>query len=175
MNNKNCNMIISNLILSKKEPFTYNEILEEIKKEIGEDWEITSALNQCLYRMQNDGFLKYFDSTYTVTVYDVLSENKNVKKDEEYESMEDLIKEMEEIENKKKELEKKIKDKANEMITNILKRINKDIKLMQDIGYYIDYENEYVLDSFSDTYDDESKRIYAKLRYKPRHDLAKNK
>lgn len=32
--------------------------------------------------------------------------NKNVKKDEEYESMEDLIKEMEELENKKKELEK---------------------------------------------------------------------
>ena len=102
--------------------------------------------------------------------------NKNVKKDEEYESMEDLIKEMEELENKKKELKKKIKDKANEMIPDILKRINEDIKLMQDIGYYIDYENEYVLDSLSDTYDDKSKRIYVKLRYKPRYNyLAKNK
>lgn len=47
---------------------------------------------------------------------------------------------------------------------------------MQDIGYYIDYENEYVLDSLSDTYDDKSKRIYVKLRYKPRYDyLVKNK
>lgn len=162
----NYNMIISNLILSKKESFTYNEILEEIKKEIGEDWEIISTLNQCLNRMKDNGFLKCFNFTYTVTVDEVLSENKDVKKDE---SIEDLIKE-------RKELEKKIKDKANEIIPDILKRINKDIKLLQDIGYYIDCKNEYVLDSLSKTYNNESKMIYAKLYFKPKHDyLTENK
>ena len=165
------NMIISNLILSKKEPFTYNEILEEVKKKIGESSKIISTLNQCLNRMENDNFLKHFNYTFTVTVDDVLSENKDVKKDEKYESIEDLMKEKKELENKKKELEKKIKDKANEMIPDISKRINEDIKFMQNIGYYIYCDDEYVLDSLSDVYDNESKIIYVKLRYKPRYDI----
>lgn len=169
MNNNNYNMIISNLILSKKEPFTYNEILEEVKKEIGEDYEIISTLNQCLNRMKDNGFLKHFNFTYTVAVDDVLFKNKNMKKDKEYESMEDLMEE-------RKELEERIKDKANEIIPDILKRINEDIKFLQDIGYCIECKNEYILDSLSDAYNNESKTIYAKLCYKPRYDyLAKNK
>lgn len=169
MKQKDYNMIISNLILSKKEPFTYNEILEEVKKEIGESYEVISTLNRCLNRMKNDNFLEHFNFTYAVTVDDILPENKDVKKDEEHENIEDLIKE-------KKELEKKIKDKANEIIPDILKRINEDIKFMQDMGYYIDCKNEYILDSLSDTYNNESKTLYAKLYHKPKHDyLTKNK
>lgn len=89
--------------------------------------------------------------------------------EQKYENMKNLMKEME-------ELEKKIKDKANEIIPDILKRINEDIKLMQDMGYYIECKNEYILDSLSDTYNNESKILYAKLYHKPKCDyLAKNK
>ena len=123
MKQKDYNMIISNLILSKKEPFTYDEILEEVKKEIGDSWEVISTLNRCLNRMKNDNFLEHFNFTYTVTVDDVLSGNKNVKKDEE--SLNELIQQMKDCQDNMKRIIEKINSKTDEVLPEIIGRINK--------------------------------------------------
>ena len=156
MKQKDYNMIISNLILSKKEPFTYDEILEEVKKEIGESWEVISTLNRCLNRMKNDNFLEHFNFTYTVTVDDVLSENKNVKKDEE--SLDELIQQMKDCQDNMKKIIEKIDSKTDEVFPEIVGRINKNINILKEMGFKIVCDGT-IIESFPEEYDKEYKTI----------------
>ncbi len=156
MKQNDYNMIISNLILSKKEPFTYNEILEEVKKEIGESWEVISTLNRCLNRMKNDNFLEHFNFTYTVTVDDALSENKNVKKDEE--SLDELIQQMKDCQDNMKRIIEKIDSKTDEVFPEIVGRINKNINILREMGFKIMCDGT-VIESFPEEYDKEYKTI----------------
>lgn len=156
MKQKDYNMIISNLILSKKEPFTYNEILEEVKKEIGDGWEVIATLNRCLNRMKNDNFLEHFNFTYTVTVDNVLSENKNVKKDEE--SLDELIQQMKDCQDNMKRIIEKINSKTDEVLPEIIGRINKDINILKEMGFRITCDGT-IIESFPEEYDKEYKTI----------------
>lgn len=156
MKQKDYNMIISNLILSKKKPFTYNEILEEVKKEIGESWEVISTLNRCLNRMKNENFLEHFNFTYTVTVDDALSENKNVKKDEE--SLDELIQQMKDCQDNMKRIIEKIDSKTDEVLPEIIGRINKNINVLKEMGFKIMCDGT-IIESFPEEYDKEYKTI----------------
>lgn len=162
MKQKDYNMIISNLILSKKEPFTYDEILEEVKKEIGESWEVISTLNRCLNRMKNDNFLEHFNFTYTVTVDDVLSENKNVKKDEE--SLDELIQQMKDCQDNMKRIIEKIDSKTDEVFPEIVGRINKDMNILKEMGFKITCDGT-IIESFPEEYDKEYKTIELSKNY----------
>ena len=162
MKQNDYNMIISNLILSKKEPFTYNEILEEVKKEIGESWEVISTLNRCLNRMKNDNFLEHFNFTYTVTVDDALSENKNVKKDEE--SLDELIQQMKDCQDNMKRIIEKIDSKTDEVFPEIVGRINKNINILREMGFKIMCDGT-AIESFPEEYDKEYKTIELSKHY----------
>ena len=162
MKQEDYNMIISNLILSKKEPFTYNEILEEVKKEIGESWEVISTLNRCLNRMKNDNYLEHFNFTYTVIVDNVLPENKNVKKDEE--SLDELIQQMKDCQDNMNKIKEKINNKADEVFPEIIARINKNINILREMGFKITCDGT-VVESFPEEYDKEYKTIELSERY----------
>lgn len=162
MEQKDYNMIISNLILSKKEPFTYDEILEEVKKEIGDSWEVISTLNRCLNRMKNDNFLEHFNFTYTVTVDDALSENKNVKKDEE--SLDELIQQMKDCQDNMKRIIEKIDSKTDEVFPEIIGRINKNINILKEMGFKIVCDGT-IIESFPEEYDKEYKTIELSKHY----------
>lgn len=162
MKQEDYNMIISNLILSKKEPFTYNEILEEVKKEIGESWEVISTLNRCLNRMKNDNYLEHFNFTYTVIVDNVLPENKNVKKDEE--SLDELIQQMKDCQDNMNKIKEKINNKADEVFPEIIARINKNISILREMGFKIMCDGT-VVESFPEEYDKEYKTIELSERY----------
>lgn len=158
MKQNDYNMIISNLILSKKEPFTYDEILEEVKKEIGDSWEVIATLNRCLNRMKNDNFLEHFNFTYTVTVDDVLPENKNVKKDEKCESIDELIQQMKDCQDNMKRIIEKIDSKTDEVLPEIISRINKNINILREMGFKIMCDGT-VIESFPEEYDKKYKTI----------------
>lgn len=164
MKQKDYNMIISNLILSKKEPFTYDEILEEVKKEIGESGEVIATLNRCLNRMKNDNFLEHFNFTYTVTVDDVLPENKNVKKDEECESLDELIQQMKDCQDNMKRIIEKIDSKTDEVLPEIIGRINKYINILKEMGFRITCDGT-IIESFPEEYDKEYKTIELSTYY----------
>lgn len=162
MKQNDYNMIISNLILSKKEPFTYDEILEEVKKEIGDSWEVISTLNRCLNRMKNDNFLEHFNFTYTVIVDDTLSENKNVKKDEE--SLDELIQQMKDCQDNMKRIIEKIDSKTDEVFPEIIGRINKNINILKEMGFKIVCDGT-IIESFPEEYDKEYKTIELSKHY----------
>ena len=162
MKQNDYNMIISNLILSKKEPFTYDEILEEVKKEIGDSWEVISTLNRCLNRMKNDNFLEHFNFTYTVIVDDTLSENKNVKKDEE--SLDELIQQMKDCQDNMKRIIEKIDSKTDEVFPEIVGRINKNINILKEMGFKIVCDGT-IIESFPEEYDKEYKTIELSKHY----------
>ena len=62
----NCNFIVSNIILSKKSSFTYEEIREEVNSLLKcTSGNIESTLEKCLVRLRDDGFLDVLGSTYT--------------------------------------------------------------------------------------------------------------
>lgn len=63
----NYNFIISNLILSKTENFTYADIIKDIEVVFVEITEtILSVLEKCLIRLREDGFLNILGSNYSV-------------------------------------------------------------------------------------------------------------
>lgn len=63
----NYNFIISNVILSQTEEFTYNDILNKIKAMFGELTEkIEGIVKSCLIRLREDGFLTILGSNYSV-------------------------------------------------------------------------------------------------------------
>ena len=66
VSNSNCNFIISNIILNKKDSFTYNEIYKEVNSLLKcTSGNIESTLDKCLVRLRDDGFLDVLGSTYT--------------------------------------------------------------------------------------------------------------
>lgn len=67
VNEINYNFIISNLILSKNENFTYNDIINDVKDMFTEINEIiVSVVEKCLIRLREDGFLSVLGSRYSV-------------------------------------------------------------------------------------------------------------
>lgn len=67
VNEMNYNFIISNLILSKTENFTYNDVINDVKDLFTEINEIiVSVVEKCLIRLREDGFLSVLGSRYLV-------------------------------------------------------------------------------------------------------------
>ena len=67
VNEMNYNFIVSNLILSKTENFTYNDIIKELKDMFTEINEIiVGVVEKCLIRLREDGFLSVLGSRYSV-------------------------------------------------------------------------------------------------------------
>lgn len=61
------NFIVSNIILSQKGCFTYNDIMKNLYDFFSEITdEILCALNDCLIRLREDGFLNVLGSKYCV-------------------------------------------------------------------------------------------------------------
>lgn len=72
INESKYNFIISNLILSQTEKFTYNDILKELKCMFEEiTVKIESVLERCLVRLREDGFLSVLGSSYLVIDADI--------------------------------------------------------------------------------------------------------
>lgn len=64
---QNYNFIVSNVILSQTEEFTYNDMLSKLQyifNEVNE--KIQSVLNRCLIRLREDGFLNVLGYKYSV-------------------------------------------------------------------------------------------------------------
>lgn len=63
----NYNFIISNLLLSKKEDFTYEDCVKELTIMLGV-WnsDIENALSRALIRLRDDGFLNVLGENYKV-------------------------------------------------------------------------------------------------------------
>lgn len=67
INEKNYNFVISNLILSRTENFTYNDIIKELRDMFEEiTMKIESVVEKCLVRLREDGFLSVLGSSYLV-------------------------------------------------------------------------------------------------------------
>ena len=61
------NFIISNLILSQEDSFTYDDIIEKLENMFDEiTTKIESVLERCLIRLREDGFLNILGSSYCV-------------------------------------------------------------------------------------------------------------
>lgn len=64
---RNYNFIISNLILSQTEKFTYNDIITKLQDMFEEiTAKIEGVVEKCLVRLREDGFLRVLGSRYTV-------------------------------------------------------------------------------------------------------------
>ncbi|MDC0803174.1 hypothetical protein POG14_13335 [Clostridium paraputrificum] len=64
---QNYNFIVSNVILSQTEEFTYNDMLSKLQYIFNEVTEkIQSVLNRCLIRLREDGFLNVLGYKYSV-------------------------------------------------------------------------------------------------------------
>lgn len=64
---KNYNFIVSNVILSQTEEFTYNDMLSKLQYIFNEVTEkIQNVLNRCLIRLREDGFLNVLGYKYSV-------------------------------------------------------------------------------------------------------------
>lgn len=69
---KNYNFVVSNIILSQRGKFTYNDIIKALKsiyKSITET--LKNAVNNCLIRLREDGFLSVLGTSYFVTEIDI--------------------------------------------------------------------------------------------------------
>lgn len=63
----NYNFVVSNLILSQTEKFTYNDIIIKLKNMFKEiTAKIESVVKSCLIRLRENGFLSALGSTYLV-------------------------------------------------------------------------------------------------------------
>lgn len=67
LNKEDYNFIVSNLILSQTDKFTYNDILDKL----GDMFEkltniIQTVVKNCLIRLRDDGFLSVLGPTYSV-------------------------------------------------------------------------------------------------------------
>lgn len=66
-NEQNYNFIVSNVILSQTEEFTYNDMLNKLQNIFNEITEkIKGVLNKCLIRLREDGFLNVLGCKYSV-------------------------------------------------------------------------------------------------------------
>lgn len=72
INESNYNFIISNLILSQTEKFTYNDIIKKLKNMFEEiTMKIECVVEGCLLRLREDGFLSVLGSSYLVIEADI--------------------------------------------------------------------------------------------------------
>ncbi len=66
-NERNYNLIISNLILSQTEKFTYNDIIIKLRDMFEEiTSKMENVVERCLIRLREDGFLSVLGSNYAV-------------------------------------------------------------------------------------------------------------
>lgn len=64
---ENYNFIISNLILSQTEKFTYGDIITKLRDIFDEiTTKIEGIVERCLVRLREDGFLRVLGSNYNV-------------------------------------------------------------------------------------------------------------
>lgn len=67
LDEKNYNFIVSNLILSQTDKFTYNDILNELSDMFEKLTDrIQTVVKNCLIRLRDDGFLSVLGTTYSV-------------------------------------------------------------------------------------------------------------
>lgn len=67
LDERNYNFIVSNLILSQTDKFTYNDILDELSKMFEKLTDrIQTVVKNCLIRLRDDGFLSVLGSNYSV-------------------------------------------------------------------------------------------------------------
>lgn len=69
---KDYNFIISNLILSQEQSFTYWSMLDKLKDMFGEVTQtLERTLSNCLLRLREDGFLNVLGTKYNVIQCDI--------------------------------------------------------------------------------------------------------
>lgn len=67
LSEENYNLIVSNVILSQTEEFTYGDILENLKSMFMRVTEgLKNIVESCLIRLRDDGFIRVLGSKYTV-------------------------------------------------------------------------------------------------------------
>lgn len=67
LDERNYNFIVSNLILSQTDKFTYNDILDELSNMFEKLTDrIQTVVKNCLIRLRDDGFLSVLGSNYSV-------------------------------------------------------------------------------------------------------------
>lgn len=67
LDERNYNFIVSNLILSQIDKFTYNDILDELGNMFEKLTDrIQTVVKNCLIRLRDDGFLSVLGTTYSV-------------------------------------------------------------------------------------------------------------
>ena len=67
LNEENYNLIVSNVILSQTETFTYGDILENLQKMfINITESVMNLVKKCLIRLRDDGFLRVLGCNYLV-------------------------------------------------------------------------------------------------------------
>lgn len=67
LDEKNYNFIVSNLILSQTDKFTYNDILDKLDNMFDKLTDrIQTVVKNCLIRLRDDGFLSVLGTTYSV-------------------------------------------------------------------------------------------------------------
>lgn len=152
MKQKDYNMTISNLILSKKERFTFTEIRNEVEKEFGSDAEAMRTLSKCIRRMEEEGYLVRIGYSYKVDI----KEEQNETKEEE--SLDELIQQKKDCQENYKKIKEKIDSKIDEVLPGIIDRINKDINILKEMGFRIMCDGT-VIESFPKEYDKEYKTI----------------
>ena len=158
MEQKDYNMIISNLILSKKEKFTFIEIRKEVEKEFGSDTEAMKTLSKCIRRMEEDGYLVRIGYSYKVDI----KEEQNEPETEE--SLDELIQQMKDCQDNMKRIIEKIDSKTDEVFPEIVGRINKNINILKEMGFKIMCDGT-VIESFPEEYDKEYKTIELSKHY----------
>jgi DNA-directed RNA polymerase delta subunit len=67
LDERNYNFIVSNVILSQTDKFTYNDILQELSRMFENVTDrIQTVVKKCLIRLRDDGFLSILGSNYSV-------------------------------------------------------------------------------------------------------------
>jgi hypothetical protein len=67
LDERNYNFIVSNLILSQTDKFTYNDILDKLGSMFEKLTDrIQTVVKNCLIRLRDDGFLSVLGATYSV-------------------------------------------------------------------------------------------------------------
>ena len=140
-NKENYNMLISRMILAKKESFKYDEILKEVQEQLGDDPEVEIILNNCLLRMMNDNYLKLFGTTYTIEP-NLLVEGSdrldlNLSIDELDSRIRQLNEERKEIDKEIKLITKELAARSEDIIPKLIEEINEKISSIQKLGFTI--------------------------------------
>ena len=146
-NKENYNMLISGIILAKKESFKYDEILKEVQEQLGDDPEVEIILNNCLLRMMNDNYLKLFGTTYTIEP-NLLVEGSdkldlNLSIDELDNRIRQLNEERKEIDKEIKLITEELAARGKDIIPKLIEEINEKISSIQKLGFTItNYDGE---------------------------------